>query len=427
MSVFMIKQQTDWRPDSKDLNYEIDYGEVVENAQNAFKAVLKYAEAGDKIAMDPTVKSKEDLEKYKDLVENLNEYRKSTQNLMNVLHQSSDKAFAEVHHAMFDESDLKAEDYTINAYLKNIKQTKKESEDVAELLERKTRRYRNNSNSVSPTSHSTASKGKSTLSAKQVPASIASARKIVNKYGSLPGGVTIEGDARSLNGIYSAAFDRRNNRLMINKSRFYYNPILPKEMSTIFKAIADKNEFGVSLGGGFIVYGGLKKEDEIALAMQFVDWFFASLTYGWYNFREDIDWFKDYRLAKSYRMEVETDKTNTGLAYYNFNGYEFKLSGNIYRLVSSNIKITIIPQSKKQKAKDGGALPDYDAITKGLISPIRLKNIQHIVRNIDYYGQERIVRKVNSYGEVAAFARALKRNGIDLKRLALQIDSIAKR
>jgi hypothetical protein len=35
--------------------------------------------------------------------------------------------------------------------------------------------------------------------------------------------------------------------------------------------------------------------------------------------------------------------------------------------------------------------------------------------------KERFMRMVNCYGEAAAFARALKRNGIDLKKLAASV------
>ena len=45
-------------------------------------------------------------------------------------------------------------------------------------------------------------------------------------------------------------------------------------------------------------------------------------------------------------------------------------------------------------------------------------NIKHITDNMAYYRQEPIINRVFTYGETAAFFRALKQAGVNLPQLA---------
>ena len=86
--------------------------------------------------------------------------------------------------------------------------------------------------------------------------------------------------------------------------------------------------------------------------------------------------------------------------------------------------MTLVPLAAKA-GDDGGHLPDLEKIDKGDIAPEYVSNVNHLQSNIGYYARERIVRTAVAYGEVAAFVRALKGNGVklDLEGLAKEASS----
>jgi hypothetical protein len=76
-----------------------------------------------------------------------------------------------------------------------------------------------------------------------------------------------------------------------------------------------------------------------------------------------------------------------------------------------------VPLSK-EKGVDGGLMPDFDRISVNDVSKEYKDNINHILENMQYYKNEKIVRIITCYGEAASFSRALKANGINLERLS---------
>ena len=109
------------------------------------------------------------------------------------------------------------------------------------------------------------------------------------------------------------------------------------------------------------------------------------------------------------------------MCYFRFGDYEFRLIDSRYELKNWSFITTLIPIKVRERAKDGGGLPDFDAIKQQKYPQNLLYNIKHIAKNAEYYMGERMMRMVFCYGEAAAFARGLKRNGIDLIKLAKSI------
>ena len=269
-----------------------------------------------------------------------------------------------------------------------------------------------------PTTTETSSSRKPTpnrMSAEYKSTTKESASKILKEYKSVPGGVTLEGDGVGLDGFRQAFFRNSDNSIIVDNKFSYEIPVDIQEMKDICLSISISTKLGVSLSGNYIAYGAIPKDNDIMLTIRLVDEFLGHIAFG----RQNSYKFADYELANGYVLKKQSGSVNSGFCvYFRFCDYKFRRNGTRYELTSSNLSITLVPTLKDQRAEDGGALPDFDAIDSGQIPDAWKNNCEHISANIGYYMNERMMRMVNCYGEAAAFARALKRNGINLKQLA---------
>jgi hypothetical protein len=97
-----------------------------------------------------------------------------------------------------------------------------------------------------------------------------------------------------------------------------------------------------------------------------------------------------------------------------FNVHEVRFAQDSHgELKRSNVRLssTLVPLSQ-EKNKLGGFMPDFAKITRGDLPSGYVANLRHLQDNISYYARERIVGTAMAYGEVAAFARSMKANGI---------------
>jgi hypothetical protein len=190
---------------------------------------------------------------------------------------------------------------------------------------------------------------------------------------------------------------------------------LPYEFREIAEAINQNSKMGVSLAGDYIVYGKLKRTSNIALTIRLVDKFLGHIVFG----EQHEDEFSNYKFKDNYKPLKYNDVRLSGMCvYFDFRDYQFSKKEMSLVITNSEMVITLVPTKKGEQSEDGGALPDFNAIEKGFIPEAYKKNAEHISNNIDYYNKELMMRMVNCYGEAAAFSRALKRNGINLKELA---------
>lgn len=253
------------------------------------------------------------------------------------------------------------------------------------------------------------------IKSKYEPATKKMAEEILSKYKSVPGGVTMEGVGRGLRGVRDVQFQRSDNSFLINEKRTYEIPVTRREMKDILLAIDENEKMGVSLAGEQIVYGALDKQHRIARTVRLVDQFLGHIAFA----VQGNEQFADYKLANGYVPKVYDGPQESGMCvFFRFGDYDFKKTRKTYELASCDVAITLVPTETEKRADDGGALPDYEAIKNGYM-PIEWEmNVKHISDHMAYYMQERMMRMVNCYGEAAAFSRALKENGIDLKQLA---------
>jgi hypothetical protein len=243
------------------------------------------------------------------------------------------------------------------------------------------------------------------------------ASQIIKTYKSIPGGITLEGEASLAARIRSASYEPAANAIILDNDLVYLSPVSAPELADILRAIAADTSMGVSLAAGSsLVYGRLPPQGLVAMNLKLADHFLGGITFAR---RDEL---ADYKFAPGYPGRSPTSSNGNLAVYFNFNEFRFAedATGEIRR-TGSGLDITLVPLSE-QKGADGGHVPDYDRIKKGDVPAEYVENATHLQDNVDYYARERIVRITFAYGEIAALARTMRAQGVDLQQLARAID-----
>jgi hypothetical protein len=206
------------------------------------------------------------------------------------------------------------------------------------------------------------------------------ARRVLQKYGSIPGGVMLEGTGKGVDWVKGAAYDR----------------------------------IGVSLGKRReIVYGQLAADSEVATDMKLLDSFLGEIVLP------PQYWTIGYKYANGFKP-VTTPRANAPAVFFQFDDFAFQVVDDTLRLVNADFHVRLVPV-KSALARDGGYLPDFEAIGNDGRLARYLINARHVADNFAYYAREDIVRKTLVYGEVAALFRAFKAAKINLRALEQQV------
>ncbi len=233
---------------------------------------------------------------------------------------------------------------------------------------------------------------------------------IIEKYKTIPGGVTLEGMALGLPAaISSVRFNPENNSLIFNNNIVFETGLNEHTVKSIFNAIETSDLIGVSLGDKDLVYGNIEKTSFPGIFMKMLDHYLGSIVFasgGWLRFQ---------KLPGGFVPERD-NRTGNYAVYFNFSDFKFKTEGEKITTDSAGINITLIPLTEV-KDKNGGYVPDYTRISKGEISNSFESNISHVVKNIAYFQNDARMKNVISYGRVAAIARVLKANNINLTKV----------
>ena len=248
-------------------------------------------------------------------------------------------------------------------------------------------------------------------------ASVEDAREATRTYGSIPGGVVLEGSATGLGQITTVRYDSRFNAFILDDRAAYFMRVPPKTVAVLCKAIAqdEKERVGVSLGKTPLVYGKVPPDSALAWDLKIADHFLGSIVFA------EKEWITGYRFLRGFQPEAPSKDENYHVAvFFKFHDFDFQIQQDEIHLARANFDAEILPLSKAVSA-EGGHLPDEDAIAQGRIPQAYERNATHLAKNIKYYCQERIVDRVFAYGEVAALLRALKEADFDLEDLAAKI------
>jgi hypothetical protein len=239
-------------------------------------------------------------------------------------------------------------------------------------------------------------------------------RSATATYGSMGGGILLEGDASDSfanEGISDVQYDSILNALIINERAVYFSPIAPQSLAALCRAVAADNRLGVSIGEVPLIYGNsVPDNSQIAIDLKKADRFLANIALG------RTSWIgKSQRFANDY---VPTSAENGSWIYQaNLNGFRFTEDELVMRLSGANFDLRIIPMSNRTAA-DGGFLADEDIIARGFASPFDA-NMGHLRNYIaDYRIQRPYIDRVFKYGEVVALIRGLKAEDVDVESLA---------
>lgn len=241
-----------------------------------------------------------------------------------------------------------------------------------------------------------------------------SAEKLLRDYKSVPGGITLEGKV-DFGSVSKVTFLPSMRTFVLDDRRVYRLPVSTDEAIQILRALSDDDRLGVSLAGDLISYGALPRDTSIALNLAIADKLLGHIAFG----GQHPDMFAGYKLANGYIPAKNQERLSHSLCvYFRFSDYTFSTQSTRIVKEKSRMTATLVPTSRDVRAEDGGATPDFNAIARGSIPTAYRQNVEHITEHYSYYMREPVLRMVEAYGEMAAFARGLKKAGIDLKSLA---------
>jgi hypothetical protein len=235
----------------------------------------------------------------------------------------------------------------------------------------------------------------------------------VQRYGSIPTGVVLEGIA-NLGSVDTIGYDQKCNALILDDRTAYFMRVPPKGVAALCRAIGrdEKERIGVALlEKTQIEYGELPRNCDVAWDLKMVDNFLGDIVFG------QNDWSAGYRFPDGFKPEPNRGEGIDTAVFFTFANFEFQTADEELRCTGAKLDVKLLPLSQARTAQ-GGALPDNTAISQGRMSEQYEANARHLANNIGYYRRERIVDHTFAYGEVAAVLRALKRAGFDLEDLA---------
>ena len=244
------------------------------------------------------------------------------------------------------------------------------------------------------------------LQAVYVPPTVQSIKRILDKYKSIPGGITLEGNAE-METLRTIQYVPEKNVFIINGNLIYDNRLPFSETKEIFKAIDTNDLIGVSLGDEDVIYGSLLKGSLPSIFMKLSDHYLGSIVFACGN------WMDYKNFPGGYIPERDLSTGGVYAVYFNLGHYVFKTDHGKLIPKGANMEITLIPLTD-QKEENGSYVPDYVRIEKKDISKAFENNSRHIASYIEDYSKEPRLQKVIEYGRIAALARTIKASGIEL-------------
>lgn len=230
--------------------------------------------------------------------------------------------------------------------------------------------------------------------------------------GQIPGGIVLDGPARGLPPIEDLTYDQAFNALVINESLVYFMSVPPREAAVLCRAIGgdERERVCVSLTAGpKIIYGLLPPVSDPAWDLWLADHFLGDIVFG------RGEWTEHYLFPGGYRPETSSNHGNLAVVF-TFDSFDFTTQENELYPAGAALAIRLVPLSQEY-GENGGLLSDDAAIGR-VTFPEYERNASHIRDHIADYRQERLMRRVFAYGELAAILRSIKQSGFDLVRMA---------
>jgi len=229
----------------------------------------------------------------------------------------------------------------------------------------------------------------------------------LQRFGEVPKGVVLEGDAMGMEELKSITYDKEKNEFLINEKTKYKNPVDRKEFTQLLKALKEDDRIGVTLlEGQMKTYGKLGGGSAIISALTETDKILGGIIYG-------IDHLLDgVKLPGDYKPKKAPDRKIPVVAFSNINRFIFEKSGDTYNRVGVSLDVTLIPLAEK-KSQTGGHLPDETKFKEYIMEESDRHNLDHLhTYQTEYFKMPSFAKAVVA-GEAAAFARHIRDSKID--------------
>ena len=186
-------------------------------------------------------------------------------------------------------------------------------------------------------------------------------------------GVVVEGAATGIEKINTINYNPDNNSFSINNKNIFNSPVNTDEMIEIIDAVNLDERVGVSvtLNDELIVYGKLHKRSETAEKLEDADNFIRSIVFAEYSR------LRKYSLPYNYKPVIVKNRTLSSVIYLQLSNFTFINKNGQYLPNSLQAEVMLIPMAT-YTAPDGGYLPDYDALEKGIFQKEDKANADHI-------------------------------------------------
>ncbi len=228
-----------------------------------------------------------------------------------------------------------------------------------------------------------------------------------------PGGMTFESRCDGIM-IRKLSYNQENNYFLINGRTIYKLPLGPIEMAEIFRMIDQEDYLSYPLQKSHRrKYVQTDKTEKIAGVMKICYDYFSNIVFG----RPDHLPVGMKLLPESVLKVNDVESSSKVCVNINFR-YSFIVDRNSLRRRACNVEINLLPPDSLRKTDSLWDNMDIKLTEKYKEPKAYQDNAVHLTGNMKYYLKNKIVERVVSYGEAAAFARTLKRQYIDLTKIA---------
>ncbi len=229
-------------------------------------------------------------------------------------------------------------------------------------------------------------------------------------------GVVVEGEAKGIDPIAMVKYLPSENAFLINESNKLGSPVSSEELLEIIDAINLDERIGVSvtLNDELIVYGKLHKRSETAGRLEAADNFIRSVVFAEYSR------LRKFPLPQNYNPVRVVSRERSSVIYLQLSDFEYVKSGENYIPGSVKADIMLIPMAT-YTAPDGGYLPDYDALEKGVFQKEDKANADHMNQYKNEYLKLPPLREAIKVGQASAIIRLLRDSGINMNELSRSI------
>jgi hypothetical protein len=268
----------------------------------------------------------------------------------------------------------------------------------------------------SPTAGSPAPSAKPLLAPSQeirgsfVPTQRARVDAVMSRYGSIPGGVLLEGDLPGFGAITSARYDSAEGKFIINERKSYTPGITAEAAAALCRAIHKDDRVGVSapFPSRPFIYGSLPSDSRVARDLMLADVFLGEIGFA------TPRWSTGYKFFNGF---LPRRQSGDPAIVFTVTDYRTREEADQVFVTSVAFNAMFVPISPASAG--GNLLPNVEALNNpNLQNGEFSRNVKHIADHITYYRQEKILDLAFRYGEFAAFARTLKNAKVDLARLA---------